>query len=158
MVKAFGWVSCVLFLGCLSRLAATATGPAQPPRPEGCDFEILTTAPPSGFIEIGTIDVVVEGDDGTSNLATFKKHIAPQVCHLGGDAALALASGGSYHYLKATVLKRSEGATPVGAATSAADDKHGCEYDTQCKGDRVCIGGSCQEPAPTAPTASSPAP
>lgn len=29
----------------------------------------------------------------------------------------------------------------------------GCEYDTQCKGDRICENGKCVAPASVAPTA-----
>lgn len=28
----------------------------------------------------------------------------------------------------------------------------GCEYDTQCKGDRICENGKCTAPAPAAPS------
>ena len=156
MVKTFGWVLGVVFLGCGARTLVTATGAPQAPRPEGCDFEILTSTPLNGFREIGTLDMLSGGDGDTTSLTRFKKRIAPKVCQLGGDAALAMANGTGY-YIKATVLKRAETAT-LGAEGDASNGKHGCEFDTQCKGDRICIAGSCQAPTPSAPTPSSAVP
>jgi hypothetical protein len=34
------------------------------------------------------------------------------------------------------------------SATAAAPATGGCEYDTQCKGDRVCVNRQCVDPAP----------
>lgn len=45
------------------------------------------------------------------------------------------------------------------AAPAAPDQTAGCRYDTQCKGDRVCVKGECVAPdraPPVAPPASSP--
>jgi len=64
----------------------------------------------------------------------------------GGDAAIALANGHGA-YVKATVLKRvAVTDTPTGA-------QHGCQYDTQCKGDRVCESGQCVAPRTQPPPA-----
>lgn len=38
--------------------------------------------------------------------------------------------------------------TPQGTVTAAKSG--GCEYDTQCKGDRVCVKGQCVSPATAA--------
>jgi hypothetical protein len=133
----------------------------SPPRGPRCDFQVLS-APARGFTEIGTIDI--RGGDGFSHrfrsIAELKEEIRPYVCRAGGDAALAWSDGDSY--TRATVLKRAENAIdPAPVGPNAAQDG-GCKYDTQCKGDRICVAGTCQEPLmpsaspaaqPTAPTA-----
>ncbi len=162
MIKKCGWILCFAFLGCVST-SATTTGAVQAPRALGCDFDILTAQPFHGYAEIGTIDVTRHGAFSmpTTDLTEFKKEIASDVCKLGGDAAIALANGDG-GYLKATVLKRlavepAPAAVPV---ASAAPAKSGCEFDTQCKGDRVCVAGQCQSPTPTtaAPTSTAATP
>ena len=40
---------------------------------------------------------------------------------------------------------------PAPAAPSPASPPSGCQYDTQCKGDRVCINGTCIPPPGTPP-------
>jgi hypothetical protein len=155
VAKTYGWILCLAFLGCGST-NMTATGEAQSPRAAECDFDILTATPFTGFKEIGTIDVTPGGYgiDVFTDLSAFKDHIRPQVCQLGGDAAIASANGYGM-YIKATVLKRAAGAAPASVAPSVASaaaptGKSGCEYDAQCKGDRICISGKCQSPAPAA--------
>ena len=37
-------------------------------------------------------------------------------------------------------------ATPVPSATPATPCLTGCGKDTDCKGDRICVNGSCQDP------------
>lgn len=158
-VLVLGFLGCG-FLGC-GTTEATATGPAAAPRAETCDFDILTTVPLLGYREIGTIDVTsgAYGDNRFTNLSEFKQHIQPNVCQLGGDVAIAFANGDGL-YIKATVMKRVEGnAAPVAEAAKPAP--HGCEFDSQCKGDRICVEGKCQAPAASAasavPAASAPA-
>jgi len=158
------------FLGC-GATDVTANGPRQAPNEANCDFEIMTSSPLIGYKEIGTIDVTPGGygDHVFQNLSDFKDHIRPNVCELGGDAALAFANGNGW-YIKASVLKRvaakpaaSEPA-PAPVAVAAKRESHGCEFDSQCKGDRICVEGKCQSPAPSAapaesaPTAAVPAP
>lgn len=49
---------------------------------------------------------------------------------------------------------------PGGAGAAATPDpaSGGCQYDTQCKGDRVCTSGACVDPTPAAtPPAATPA-
>jgi hypothetical protein len=56
---------------------------------------------------------------------------------------------------------------PGGGGAVAAPAASGCQYDTQCKGERVCSAGACVDPAPpaaappaepTPPAATTPAP
>ena len=67
--------------------------------------------------------------------------MTPYVCHLGGDAAVAWANGYGM-YMKASVLKRSAAAS--GPTPNRASP--GCQFDTQCKGERVCVKGECVSP------------
>lgn len=149
----------------------TRTGPAQPARALGCEFEVFTTPPP-GFVEIGAVDVNPGGYgvNDFRDVAAFKAKIQPYVCQAGGDAAIAYANGFGM-YIKATILKR-DGSLPATAAVAEAlppplpppsppqaqaappapapppaADPGGCRYDTQCKGDRLCVQGSCVDPA-----------
>ncbi len=173
MIKKYGWVLC--FLVACGSTNMTATGAPQTPREANCSFDILTSTPLLGYEEIGTIDVTPGGYgvNQFTDLSDFKAHITPNVCKLGGDAAIAAANGFGM-YIKATVLKRvarpapAAPAAPTAAQASAeAPKKHGCEFDSQCKGDRICVDGHCEapvaaasaEPAPVAaaPSASPPA-
>ncbi len=152
MIKRYGWVVGCVFLGCAST-SATPTGAPQTPRAPDCDFDVLTAVPATGYKEIGTVDVTPGGafSRGTTlDLAEFKKQISAKVCQLGGDAAIAAANGLG-EYLKATVLKRvAADAAPAAQASADGVGAHGCEYDSQCKGDRICVAGHCEAPAPPA--------
>ncbi|MDB5219364.1 MAG: hypothetical protein JWO86_7291 [Myxococcaceae bacterium] len=134
-------------LGCGVQTSLTRTGPKLPARPQNCQFEMLTGQPAGNYIEVGTLDLTA---GGTTNLGEFREGIQPQVCRAGGDAALAIANGYGI-YIKATVLKRVDASVPPPgfegsprlppAQPPAAAS--GCSYDTQCKGDRVCVQGAC---------------
>jgi hypothetical protein len=91
-----------------------------------------------------------ESREQFTSLSDFKDHIRENVCQLGGDAAIASANGLD-RYIKASVLKRVAGepTAPVAAAAAPATKHGGCEFDTQCKGDRICVDGECEAPAKT---------
>lgn len=142
MSKTFFLSSVCIFLAACGSTTTTLTGPKMPSRGEHCEFQLLTVAPAGNFVEIGAIDVK-PGGYGTnqySDVAAFKAKIEPEVCGAGGDAALAFANGLGF-YMKATILK-SGGATPSAPAAEQPPSA-GCQYDTQCKGDRVCQKGEC---------------
>ena len=139
---------CFVTLGAVVALAAcratqlTATGPSAPSKAEPCDFQLLTALPSGGYVEAGVIETQL-GDYGSnafSSLADFKKEIAPQVCRAGGDMAVAHANGAGI-YIRATILKA------AGAASSTPPSTAGCQFDTQCKGQRVCVKGECADPS-----------
>jgi hypothetical protein len=118
----------------------TKSGPPVVPREPNCEFAIYTTEP-AGHAEVGSIDVT-PGAYATNvykNLEDFKEAIRPHVCAAGGDAAIAWANGYGM-YIKATVLKETS-QQPVPAKPT------GCQYDSQCKGDRICEHGSCVSPS-----------
>src|SRR6266508_1905915 len=140
-------VFCALALVSCGSTTLTTTGPKQASRGEHCNFEVFTAAPSAGFTEIGTVDV--QGGSMGINLFTdltaCKAKIEPYVCSAGGDAALAAAEGHGW-YIKATVLKRDSNATlatPATPAAAAAKPTGGCQFDTQCKGNRICQKGEC---------------
>lgn len=154
----------------------TPSGPEQEARDPACEFRVFTTAPAGGYAEIAAIDVQPGGYGHKmfTDIADFKEEIRPSVCQAGGDAVIAYANGYGM-YIKATVLKElPEAAKPTVASTSGAPaaqapsiPQDGCRYDTQCKGERVCVNGECVDPTPpaatappvaTAPTAASAAP
>lgn len=135
----------VLLVGCTSA-SLTKAGAARSPKPKTCEFEILT-ALPENHVEVGTVDVK-PGEYGPwyRDLGEFKEFIRPQVCEAGGEAAVALANGNGI-YVKATVLVRDKAAastTPTAAPSTTSSG--GCNYDTQCKGDRLCREGECVDP------------
>lgn len=142
--------SALLLFGCGSTVLSR-TGPAQPSREANCEFEMFTTVPLTGYKEIGTIDVNRGwyGQKTHTKIEGFKEEIAPYVCEAGGDAAVATSELGLY--LKASVLKHVDEAPA--AAEPTPKPSGGCEYDTQCKGERVCVDGACVDPKPSEPAA-----
>jgi hypothetical protein len=84
----------------------TATGPTARPGGGPCSFQILTTPPGAGYIEVGVVETQLGnyGSNAFSTLSDFKKEIAPYVCKAGGDVALAYANDAGI-YVRATVLK-----------------------------------------------------
>lgn len=131
----------------------TPNGPLQRARQANCDFQLFTAAP-SGFTEIGVVDVtignVVPGENTYEDLASFKEAIRPYVCEAGGEAALAHAQNGGL-YIKATVLRRMTAAAQT-SPPLVASPVPGCQFDTQCKGDRLCVKGACVDPGERAPS------
>jgi hypothetical protein len=172
LVLTVGTVSLVVWgIGCGST-KMTPTGPDVEAREANCEFRMFTTAP-EGYAEVAAIDVKpgAYGHNVFTELGDFKEEIRPAVCQAGGDAAIAYANGYGM-YIKATVLKRlatsARASTPVdgaqpdvpASAATKAPAEAGCHYDTQCKGDRVCVKGECVDASPAAasPSASAPAP
>jgi hypothetical protein len=146
---------CLSALGCVSSGRYTQTGPAQVPKAEGCPVQVLTTTPAEPYVEIGVIDVTAQAP---TTIERFRKMATPHVCKAGGDAVIALANGAGY-YIKGTVLKRAPESVsaapqpppPVVVAPPVAAEVGGCQFDTQCKGDRVCVDGKCTQPSAPSP-------
>jgi hypothetical protein len=137
-------VALVALCSACGATTATLTGARYAPREASCEFELLTTALAPGYDEIGTIDVS-RGAYATNvytDLSAFGDHIRPDVCQMGGDAIVASQSGFGA-YTRATVLKKTAQAARVADAAPVS----GCQIDTQCKGDRVCVAGACVDPA-----------
>jgi hypothetical protein len=148
-VKKFRIVSFIAILfstasigACLSSM--TLTGVKQPPRPPGCDFLVLTAPPAGSYIELGTIDVR-GGILAVRTTDELKQDVQSFVCEAGGDAVYGIANGAGA-YIKAAILKSTGG--PSEASTNATNGAAhgGCQFDTQCKGERVCTSGVCVDP------------
>jgi hypothetical protein len=124
----------------------TQTGPAQREKVASCDFKMLTAAPSGGFSEVGVVDVTPSGFGFNvyRELSEFKRGIQPLVCKAGGDAAIAHANGFGM-YIKATILKM-VAIAPQPSDRGTAPTVGGCQYDSQCKGDRICVSGQCTTP------------
>jgi hypothetical protein len=149
---------CLCALGCMPAGRYTHTGPPQTAKAEGCPVLVLTTSPAEEYVELGVIDVTQNPPTGIEG---FQKMAAPYVCKAGGDAVIAFANGNGV-YIKGTVLKRVDATArapqpppPVVVAPPVAGEAGvgGCQYDTQCKGDRVCMDGKCVSPATPSATA-----
>jgi hypothetical protein len=138
----------------------TPTGQRFPPHSPQCQVQVYTAMPASGFFEIGTIDVQygAYGSNTYRDIESFTREIRPYVCQAGGDAAIAFSNGLGM-YIKATVLKAgvapamtaapAPAAVPAPATQQAPRAPAGCQFDTQCKGDRICVNGACVAPTPT---------
>jgi hypothetical protein len=144
--------SCLVVPACGSTIL-TLSGPQYRPREPSCEIRVFTTPPVSGFIEIATIDVRSGAyrSNSYTRIDDFKDEIRPYVCRAGGDAAIGYANGEG-RYITASVLKRvtvpnmAPSSQPVFSA--APVNNFGCHFDTQCKGDRVCVRGVCVDPVP----------
>jgi hypothetical protein len=159
---------CVLVATACGHNTVTRSGDPHPARDQKCDFDVFTTPPANGYTEIATLDIKEGfwGDNAPSDIKALKKSIQRDVCGVGGDAVIAYANGFG-DYVKASVLKRAwdtgpqpaPAAHPSPAAAAPAAAEAGCQYDTQCKGDRVCVSGECVDPAPSTavPSAAAPA-
>lgn len=143
-------ISALLLLAACGSTTLTRTGQTYPAKPKNCQFDVVTTVPNEGVTEIGTIDIEsgAYASNTYSTLGEVKREIAPLVCKAGGDIAVAQANGFGW-YIKATILKRT-GAPPgqavLTSAPAPAAGGEGCKFDTQCKGDRICVAGSCVDP------------
>jgi hypothetical protein len=151
----------VALAGCYEMYPPTAfvftpSRPALPPRAVPCDFAVLTERPQAPFVELGAIDAKLEfGHRGVQTAAEFKAEVSQLVCSAGGDAVLA-SQGASGFYLKAAVIKFTD-ASAATRPVAGVDPRPsgGCQFDTQCKGDRVCVHGECVSPTTSASTAQS---
>ena len=120
----------------------TATHVKAPAEAGTCAFQLLTALPSTPYVEVGIVETQL-GDYGSnlfSTLADFKKEISRDVCRIGGDLAVAHANDAGI-FIRATVLKSTGGAPPSTLPTAA-----GCQFDNQCKGERLCIHGECSDP------------
>ena len=159
-------LACAFFPGLLAcGPIVTNTGFAYPPRAPGCEFEVFTAPPQGDYDQIAIIDVPFH----YAKFTEFKSFIRASVCETGGDAIYATTNRAGA-YAQAIVLKRAypestrcsvlDANAPPGAECPSAlppppfppPTPLGCQFDTQCKGDRVCTYCKC-----TAPTAA-PAP
>lgn len=139
-------------LGCASTSTSgtvhfSPAGPPRAARANNCTFEVFSLRPAQGYEEVGTLNLeptanLFSPDRLPRTIAALKERIGPEVCRAGADAVFAIPT--LQYYIQVTLL----GATgAVGAAPASTDDA-GCQFDTQCKGDRICVNHACTAPRP----------
>jgi hypothetical protein len=144
-----------LFTSCAgTHLELTPTGPTLPPRGEHCAFQVFTEPPNRPFTELGLLEYKIEvGGHLDTKLADFEDDIQEHVCAAGGDGAIVYNEQGVY--MRAKVIKLGAAAglaaspSPTGSASGGSPDSSsaaGCQFDNQCKGDRICVRGECTAP------------
>jgi hypothetical protein len=111
----------------------TQTGPILKPLKPNCPVRILTVAPSAPFTELATISGLVG-----SYRYPDRDRLQSYVCQAGGNAAIIRWCEDGICW--ATIIKLNQ--PEVGSEEAAA----GCQYDTQCKGDRLCVEGRCTDP------------
>jgi hypothetical protein len=116
----------------------TQTGSAAKPLGPDCTFQVLTVSPSAPFTELGVVEHLAPDSYPYQDLPALKAQIRPFVCKAGGNAAIAHMDTEKRYYDRATIIRVEE----PGATGATA----GCQYDTQCKGDRICVAGRCTDP------------
>jgi hypothetical protein len=86
---------------------ATTSGPARPPHPAGCAFEVATAMPEAGYVELGAIEWQGPKSQLPSTLAALHDKAAEQVCAMGGDLVIGQANGDGF-FVRGVVLGRDE--------------------------------------------------
>ncbi len=171
-------IGLLLCCSACTQTTLTRVGPPRPSRDAQCEFDVLTARPPGGFIEVGTIDLTgppptnlgrfkefIQEDvcrsGGDAALALANGHgywIKATVLQRVADPPNAAGGAG----IARPTAPPPTGATPTSSPPTAweppptnssakppkAPAPAGCQYDTQCKGDRICVQGSCRSPAP----------
>jgi hypothetical protein len=127
-------VALLALAGCVPYLSQT--GPLEKPLRPDCPVRLLTVAPSAPFTELA----VVWDLNSRLDVPALTEQLRPFVCKAGGNAAIVRRCDDSA--CSATVIKLNQPEPGAGEAAS------GCQYDTQCKGDRLCVAGRCTDPAP----------
>jgi hypothetical protein len=102
----------VLLAGCVP-LSYTFTPSSSAPvhsNPKGCKFDVLMSAPPEGYEEIGTLELY--NGDAPKSSDKFKSAVADQVCDVGGDAVIATTNDKGA-ITKGAIIRRVHHAEPV---------------------------------------------
>jgi hypothetical protein len=108
----------VVMFGCTpTSFAFTPSVRGVTPKPDSCNVEVVTSPPSRDFQELGTLDFYNGTEPKT--LDAFKKAVDKQVCHVGGDAVIAIADDKG-HYTKGTVITYSDSGAPARAQPSHA--------------------------------------
>jgi hypothetical protein len=123
-------IAALALVGCEPVL--TQTGPILKPLKPDCPVRIFSVAPSAPFTELATIS-------GVASLRSPEQdQLRPYVCKIGGNAAIIRWCEDGF--CGATVIKLNQ--PEPGSEEAVA----GCQYDTQCKGDRICVAGRCNDP------------
>ncbi len=102
----------ILAGGCAAQMQYTPKSSiSAQPKPDNCDFEVLTTRPQLPFDEVGVIDFAggTQYDSGfregvPDRASAFKAKSAVTVCRSGGDAVVAEVDNLG-QYIRGTVIR-----------------------------------------------------
>lgn len=129
----------------------------------GCTGCVSIKSASSGQIGCAEKDITITDDTSGWGSRTWTAE-----CHGKKFFCSAVATGNNTEQVSCRAAvegdkpaaQDAQSATPPVAAKASAEAA-GCNFDTQCKGERICVKGECVEPAPagSAPaTAPPPAP
>lgn len=143
LVIAIGYLACVQ-----ATVHRTATTPI-PPREPRCVFEVVSTHPGPGYLEVAQISVDGPGDQVAGyyhNPREFANEVREKVCAAGGDVLMTEINGfGSI--IHAIVFHRVAAPEPPPAASSPAIDPNAPPYaglcEPICSPGFACIQGTC---------------
>lgn len=100
----------------------------------------------AGEVGCAPAEIVISNENATFGGRTWSAECNGQLYHCsshgGGEGSAAQISCAPDGGGAPTTT------TPPGGANAPAVT--GCQYDTQCKGDRICRDGDCVDPAPAA--------
>jgi hypothetical protein len=160
MQNVYGWIS-RLSLVAVSMLAGCTYNQLQP----GAESVIASPSRPAGSCKsLGTLTGKGGGATGgwvsNEDLMTYAvndlrnqakelgaTHVVTLGPSLGGDRGTTTSA-----MVMGEALKCEPGAEHPAPAPVHATAKGGCEYDAQCKGDRVCVNHECVTASAAAPT------
>jgi hypothetical protein len=102
----------------------------------------------SGQIGCPEEDIVITRDEvgWSSRTWTAECHVKRFFC-----TAVQTGKNESQVNCKEETANPSSEATEPAARPTPKPVASGCQYDTQCKGDRVCVKGACVAPTPPSP-------
>jgi hypothetical protein len=92
--------------------------------------------------------------------ATDFIYSGPSLGGSGGTTTSAMVTGEALKCDGEPSTEMASGSAPAPAPTAAnpSPPSNGCQFDTQCKGERVCVRGECVEPSPASAKATPPEP
>jgi hypothetical protein len=149
-------------LGVMFAVGLAGCGTFTKLKPEARSVQATTARPAGKCKSLGTLTGKGGGSAGAwvSNEALIEyalndlrnqalklgaTHVVYSTAALGGEQGTTTSA-----MLIGEALRCEPGEEPSRPATQIASaPAAGCQYDTQCKGDRVCMKGQCVDPAPS---------
>jgi hypothetical protein len=91
--------------GCVPLSYTYTPSPNKPlaAQPANCSFEVLTSAPPEGYEEVGVLDHY--NGKAPRDIDTFRSAVREQVCRTGGNAVIAIPNDKGL-LTKGTIIKK----------------------------------------------------
>lgn len=100
----------------------------------------------AGEVGCAPSEIVISNENTTFGGRTWSAECNGQLYHCSSHG------GGEGSTAQISCAPAGGGGTPAAATTppGGANAPAGCQYDTQCKGDRICKDGECVDTAPAA--------